>query len=320
MNNIILYDWFAMTCKSDSVDSIIKMLDFKNPDSVKWREDYGHYGYRNRLHFDGMNIYFNHCNSNQDYPMIEFSGQGCRDFETYTTGDWGTLFSCALDTENYNVTRLDVAYDDHSGILDIKKLVRITEQRNYVSRSQKGIITNSFTADTDAYSIMYGVRSSELYIRIYDKAAERGGLAEHWIRCETVFKHERAFNFIKFIMAGQTVGNLYKGVLQNYLRFVVPDQSDSNKNRWKTQPFWIKFLGDVDKISVTSRKDVEYNLHKIERYVFHQSGNSIDTIIKCIGVEEFMENLKRRKSELNIHQRRIIDEYQLAMKKQKEFR
>lgn len=309
-----------MTCKSDSVDSIIKMLDFKNPDSVKWREDYGFYGYRNRIHFDGMNIHFNHCKPDQDYPMIEFSGQGCRDFETYTTGNWENLFSCALDTENYNVTRLDIAYDDHSGLLDIKKILGLTYKRNYVSRSQKFEIIFSGTADQNAFSCMYGVRSSEFYIRIYDKADERGGLDQHWIRCESVLKHDRAYNFIKYIMSGEPVGKTYCSVLNNYLRFVVPMSTDSNKNRWKTQKFWTDFLGDVSKISIATKKDVEYNLHKIARYVFEQSGNSIDTIINCIGVDEFMNNLKHRRSELNIHQQRLIDEYRKSQERFKEFR
>lgn len=326
MENLILYDWFAMTCKSDSVDSILEMLEFKDPESIKWREDYGFYGYRSRLHFDGMSIYFNHCRSEQDYPMIEFSGQGCRDFETYSNCSWERLFACALDTENYNVTRLDVAYDDHTGILDINKILKLTYDGCYVSRSQKGIHTSTFSSDKvsrsvkHAHSIMYGSKSSEFYIRIYDKAAERGGLNEHWIRCESVFKHERAFNFIGFIMSGESVGKTYCSVLNNYLRFVRPDQNDSNKNRWKTQKFWTDFLGEVEKISLTTKKDVEYNLHKIERYVFNQSGNSIETIINCIGVDEFMHNLMRRRSELNVHQRRIIDEYKRAMKEQRDYR
>lgn len=47
--NIILYDWFSMTSKIDSVDSLIASLDFKTP--VKWEESYGFYGYKNRVFF-----------------------------------------------------------------------------------------------------------------------------------------------------------------------------------------------------------------------------------------------------------------------------
>ena len=55
--NIILYDWFSMTSKIDSVDSLIASLDFKTP--VKWEESYGFYGYKNRVFFDGISIHYN---------------------------------------------------------------------------------------------------------------------------------------------------------------------------------------------------------------------------------------------------------------------
>ena len=223
--NIILYDWFAMTSKVDSVESLLNQLGLKT--SLPFKETKGFYGYRSRLKFDGISIYYDYCYKDTDYPLLELTGQGCRDYETYTDGNWGRLFQLALDTDNYHVTRLDVAYDDHEGILDINKIVRKTEKRHFVSRSQVGTITNSFDRDKDAYSVMYGGRSSELYCRIYDKALERGySDGRHWLRCETVFKGDRAYNFIK---NDDPIGAKYCGVLKNYIRFVEPNENDSNK-------------------------------------------------------------------------------------------
>lgn len=211
--NIILYDWFAMTSKVDSVESLLNQLGLKT--SLPFKETKGFYGYRSRLKFDGISIYYDYCYKDTDYPLLELTGQGCRDYETYTDGNWGRLFQLALDTDNYHVTRLDVAYDDHEGILDINKIVRKTEKRHFVSRSQVGTITNSFDRDKDAYSVMYGGRSSELYCRIYDKALERGySDGRHWVRCETVFKGDRAYNFIK---NDDPIGAKYCGVLKNYI-------------------------------------------------------------------------------------------------------
>lgn len=312
--NIILYDWFSMTSKIDSVDSLIASLDFKTP--VKWEESYGFYGYKNRVFFDGISIHYNHCNSESDYPLLEMSGQGCRDFETYTDGNWGRLFRLSLDTENYHVTRLDVAYDDHSGILDMMKLIRKTERRHFVSKAHKGVITNSFSRDIDAYSVMFGVKKSDMYCRIYDKARERGFTdGRHWIRCETVFKDDRAFNFIKNDLS---LGEKYCGVLKNYLRFVEPDSKDTNKRRWNTSKWWDKFLGDCEKISVYTPKTVEYNLSRIGRYVFHQAGNSIDTYIRCVGLTKFLEDLKLRGQVLTVHQKHIINEYRAMIAAQEQ--
>ena len=303
--NIILYDWFAMTSKVDSVESLLNQLGLKT--SLPFKETKGFYGYRSRLKFDGISIYYDYCYKDTDYPLLELTGQGCRDYETYTDGNWGRLFQLALDTDNYHVTRLDVAYDDHEGILDINKIVRKTEKRHFVSRSQVGTITNSFDRDKDAYSVMYGGRSSELYCRIYDKALERGySDGRHWLRCETVFKGDRAYNFIK---NDDPIGAKYCGVLKNYIRFVEPNENDSNKRRWNVSKWWDKFLGDCKRISVCSPKTVDYNLSRVGRYVFHQAGNCVDTYIQCVGIIQFLNELKVRDTVLTPHQKRLIDEY-----------
>ena len=46
---------------------------------------------------------------------------------------------------------------------------------------------------------MFGVKKSDMYCRIYDKARERGFTdGRHWIRCETVFKDDLSVaEFIK---------------------------------------------------------------------------------------------------------------------------
>ena len=303
--NIILYDWFAMTSKIDSVESLIDKIGFTS--DVKFEDTYGFYGYKNRVMFDGMSIHYNHNQKSADYPLIEFTGQGCRDFETYTDGNWWRLFEMALDTENYHVTRLDVAFDDHDGIFDIRNMVMKTLNREYVSKTHKAQIVDSITREVDSWSLQFGVRQSDMYCRVYDKARERGYTdGRHWIRCETVFKDEYALNFIRNKLP---LGEKYCGILKNYLRFVEPNKSDSNKRRWKTSKFWDKFLGNCNKVKLYTPKTVDYNLSRIGRYVFHQAGNSVDTYIKCVGLTQFLEELRLRGQSLNVHQKRIINEY-----------
>ena len=47
-------------------------------------------------------------------------GQGCRDFETFGKGDWW-LFEFIRLTGG-TVTRLDIAYDDFSGVLPLRTI------------------------------------------------------------------------------------------------------------------------------------------------------------------------------------------------------
>ena len=314
MENCILVDWFSMTCRNDTVSSIISKLHLR--EGIEFTESYGFYGYRNRLIFDGISIHYGHKFEDQDFPLLEMSGQGCRDFETYSEVDWNYLFNLALDTENYNVTRLDVAYDDiapegSKGIFDIDQLIKDTQQRNFVAKSRAGTIINSFKGNTDAYSIMFGSRTSDLYIRIYDKARERGFHdGRHWIRLETVFKQDRALAFLSDV---NPLGVKYRGVIHNYLRFITPNKNDENKSRWLTRKYWLRFLDDVDKISIYTKKDVDYNLSRLGHYVFKQAGNSIDTYIKCQGLISFLDNILKRDSRLTPHQKQLISKFRDQM-------
>lgn len=315
MENCILIDWFSITCRNDTVSSIISKLHLR--EGIEFTETYGFYGYRNRLVFDGISIHYGHKFEDQDFPMLEMTGQGCRDFETYSEIDWQYLFEMALDTENYNITRLDVAYDDFAyddscGIFNIKQIIKDTQQRNFIAKSRTGIITNSFKGGSDAYSVMFGSRTSDLYIRIYDKARERGFHdGRHWIRLETVFKQDRALAFLRDV---NPLGIKYRGVVHNYLRFVTPDKSDDNKSRWSTRKYWQRFLDDVDKISIYTKKDVDYNLTRLGHYVFTQAGNSIDTYIRCQGLISFLDKLLKRDSRLTPHQKQLISEFRNQMK------
>lgn len=308
--NIILIDWLSFTCRNMTKFDCLKLLQLDN--DINFELTYGYYGYRDRLYYGGISIYFNHRIVAQDYPMIEFSGQGCRTFETYSAINFDVLLNlCVNVPQSYHITRIDIAYDDHTGILDIYKIKDDCEKRNFVGKLHNGMIVDSFKREVDCWSVMFGSKSSDLYIRIYDKARERKlHDGRHWIRCETVFKQDRAFEFIKNELP---IGEKLRGVLHNYLRFVTPNKNDINKRRWNIRKYWADFLGDVDKISVYTPKDVEYNLSRLSRFVFKQAGNSIHTYIKCQGLSEFITEVLERGTRLTKHQKALINDYAREM-------
>lgn len=308
--NIILIDWLSFTCRNMTKFDCLKLLQLDN--DIHFELLHGFYGYQDRLFFGGISIYFNHRIVAQDYPMIEFSGQGCRTFETYSKINFDVLLNLCINVpQSYHITRIDIAYDDHTGVLDIDKIVHDCLYRNFVGKLHNGMIVDSFKREVDCWSVMFGSKSSDLYIRIYDKARERKiNDGRHWIRCETVFKQDRALEFIK---NSAPIGEKLRGILQNYLRFVVPNEDDTNKRRWNTRKYWSDFLGDVDKISVYTPKDVEYNLTRLGRYVFKQAGNSIETYIKCQGLIAFLDELLKRGTRLTIQQKGLIEQFKQQM-------
>ncbi len=288
--NKIIYDWVTFTTRIHSVDNIIDMLGLG--DVTFMALDRGMNGYPCCIHYGGISICYG---GREDMGICCcMSGQGCRSFETYGNGDYNSLFDTIIDNysedsakRQMNLTRLDIAYDDFNGLLDIDTIAIETLKQNYVSRAEKWSVTNS----SEGCSVGIGSMRSDIYIRIYDKKAERkrDDLA-HWVRCEIQL---RGVNAIGFAKLGGDICKNYFGVLNNYLRFVTPSETDSNKRRWHTAEWWLKFLESYDSVSIFARPGVDYNIMKLDRYVFGQCAGAVKTMIDIIGVNKFFRELRK---------------------------
>lgn len=308
--NCIIIDWFAMSFreKGVTVHDIIDVLGL--PSNFEWRKLPGRYCYRDRLSFDHIHIYYNNVNPDCDFPLLELTGQGCRNFETFSRLGFDHLFELAKDSEKYHMSRLDIAFDEFTGIFDIQKMVGDYFFGNWVSSSFKGRIDIKIEQGKDriihGFSLMTGTKSSDMYMRIYDKANERGFFdGRHWIRCELVLKQDRATTFIK---NPASLGEKYRGVILKYFRFLSPSKTDSNKRRWKMRKYWADFLGAVEPISVFTPKNIEYNLPRLQKYVFGQGGNSIETLLLCSSMYDFFDGLLNRNSRLTPRQNFLIEQ------------
>ena len=309
--NIILVDWFSFTVKEFDLRELIGWLGLSN---IDWIDCKGHYGYSSGKFYGGMWILYD---GRDDMGIcVEFSGQGCRQYETSGNRPLHQLVNDVSNIPSSNITRLDVAFDDidhdGSGLLDVQKIERLARLDRYISKfgSRSGEWSGKHSDGDDknplAYSVYFGSARSDVRFRIYDKSQERGGLDYHWVRYEIQLRRQAAFNFIKL---DGTIGHKFYGVINNYLRFITPNKSDSNRRRWASPEWWTKFLAHTEKISVFTRKDVDYNLSRLERYVMQQAGNSIVTYINCVGWFKFREVLNSREQELNPNQLKLVDEY-----------
>lgn len=298
--DIILYDWLSFTLKVDNPRIITRLLGMEK---VPWQTIKGARGYQERLYFNAISIHFN---GRPDMGIwCEMSGQGCRAFETLSAlpGDkWKSLFA-EITLYHANITRLDVASDDHSGMLDINEIIQDTRRKEYVSKSDYWEIVESSKGQT----LQFGSPQSDVLIRIYDKAAERHcAEGEHWIRCELQLRHERA---VAFTRLGLPIGESYTGVVINYLRFVDPIDSDSNKWRWPIKRYWGEFLCWANAVKIYEAPGLEYNLDRCEKYVIRQAGNAIDAYIKIVGVPGFLEAIEKRPIMRNPKYDRLVEEF-----------
>ena len=297
-NNKIMYDWLTFTTQLHTVEQCIYLLGLQNVEFMNL--NHGMNGYKDAITFEGITIMWN---GKEDMGVcVNMSGQGCRSFETFGTGDFEGLFRFILENHSFkasdrfmNLTRLDVAYDDFDGLLDLDLLISETSKGNYVSRFNDW----EYTVGTKGKSLNFGSMRSDTYFRCYDKKAERKrDDLSHWVRLEMQL---RGVSAIGFIAIDDTVDNKYFAVLNNYLRFVAPNENDSNKRRWKTADYWAKFLEHNETVSIYCKPGTEYNILRLDGYVFRQCAGAVETMIDILGMSAFMlrlreENAQRTKS------------------------
>lgn len=330
--NKILIDWLSLTTTISRASDLIKLLGmehipFENIDGIM-----GYQGFTKRLYFNGINIHYESHKEKVNYVWLEMSGQGCRAFESLSThADYNILFQYVLgnpvvDGNGVRITRLDIAYDDFEGLLDMPAIVQYSlpdiNNRNlhyYISPFRAFDIDLSDRGSC----VTIGSCRSDVLFRIYDKAAERNREDEidHWVRCEIQLRRDRANEFIRLLVCeNEVIDDLYFAVLNHYLRFVEPS-NDSNKSRWATASHWEKFATSrTDRtISLFVKPGLDYNVLKLRHYVVDMAGGACYTYMKMFGVENFFkECVKQHINTLNPKYKRLLGEYDEFIKNQKD--
>ena len=297
--NIVLYDWLSFTSKTHTPEQLIEALGLT---ACPWQETKGAHGYRDRKYFSCISV---HYNGREDMGVwVEMSGQGCRTFESLSTKSWEDVFGW-IAAQQLKITRLDVAFDDHTGVLDIDEIVDDTREQRYVSRSDYWETVLSSKGST----VQIGSPKSKVLVRIYDKAAERHcEPGTHWVRVELQLRDDRALQFTKIPL---TVGEAFSGVLLNYLRYVIPDDTDSNKWRWQMTDYWLDMLEVLTPIRIYTAPGMDYNVDRCREYVVNQAGNAIDTLIKIYGIHDFQHMIATRPTSPNPKYDRLVQQYRM---------
>lgn len=292
--NIVLYDWLSFTSKNHTPEQLIEALGLTH---CPWQETKGAHGYRDRKYFSCISV---HYNGREDMGVwVEMSGQGCRTFESLSAKSWDDLFGW-IAAQQLKITRLDVAFDDHTGILDIDEVVEDTRRKHYVSRSDYWETVLSSKGST----VQIGSPQSKVLVRIYDKAAERHcEPGTHWVRVEMQLRDDRALQFTKIPM---TVGEAFSGVLLNYLRYVIPDDTDTNKWRWQMTDYWLDMLEVLTPIRIYTAPGMDYNIDRCREYVVNQAGNAIDALLQIYGIHEFQRLIRERPTVENPKYTRLV--------------
>lgn len=308
VGNLILVDWCTVSFKNLDPLDVMDLLRI-SPNLFVHVESY-RYGYKYRYELCGVNILWGGQNRG---CCLDISGSGCRYLEESFPDIWYYLFPI-LDLMqaggDCNVTRLDLAFDDHTDLLDIDRIREDTEKHHYTSRSQWWEVIFGSQGTT----LYIGSPQSNFRLRIYDKAAERGYKSDekHWVRVEMVLRDTNAIGAIRKILEDWNVGTVFCGILRNYVVFRDPT-NDSNASRWPIADYWENLLGNVEAISVFTPKGTAYNLFQLQDFVTNKMGSCVRTYADIVGIDQLAFEITGRVYKRNPKQKSLLEAYNVKL-------
>ena len=312
--NRLSIDWFSFSSRIDDFDSICSLIGMTD---CHFEVLPGVNGYRERYYFNGVSIHCGGCKrfsgtaSEQEFSgaWLEMSGVGCRTFETYGHGDWQMLLDyVTFNSDHITVNRVDLAYDDFLGYLDISMIAADTLSRNYVSKFRSAPqVIQSIGENETALTVTHGRMGSDVFIRIYDKRLESNAqdFTDHWVRAEIMLRHDRAAaaidlltdqydyrNGVRYLICPKKeIDEMYFLIFNNYLRYIQPSGTDSNRWRAPLADHWEKFCNSVTKfrISLFTAPGDDYSALKMDNYVENVLSGVIYTYVTIHGVDKMLD-------------------------------
>ena len=245
-NNTITIDYVTFVWDTKTVSEAIHALGLS---ASTWTTKAGHYPYAHIQRAGNISIAYD--NYDERGVFVTLTSQGCREFENNSSIGWTDLFGIIRGGEGH-MTRLDIAFDDRTGLLDMQQMKHDRNAANYRSLLSYTAEHRSHKENIMGMSLYFGAKGSNTNIRIYDKDAEQGGLGTHWIRLELQLRDAYADTVVK---SGLSIPCIFSSVLKKYLVFLQPNPTDSNKCRWPVAPYWNTLLEGAQTLTLSCHKD-----------------------------------------------------------------
>jgi len=272
---IIIVDTLEFAVKDMTVNDLLFFLGIENLPfsySGKFR-----FNYNSSLYSGGIIIGYDNFSS--EYSCyVSMSGKGCRTFESHLGGshvfDW---YNFLLQLYNIDVSfrRIDIACDVYDNSINIKRCLKYYESNKFASKSSR-VVGYCFSQE----EFLVGAPSSNMLVRIYNKALERGysdGLKDGkpWVRCEMQLRDEYASQFVQEYLLSLDIGLVYKLHLSGFMRFLVSANDKRNSQRIPSAPWWDRYIDSLPGVRFASAPGVEYNYKKSYRFVKNQAASSV---------------------------------------------
>ena len=176
----MLFDYVRIRFPTLDIGHIIKDILQLNIQYMI-HEDFGHYSYTEHYYIGDIFVYTSP--DEEKGVLLELKGKGCRQFESYLLAQERSWYDFLMDAlvDGGVMKRLDLAINDHTGMLDIPELTEKCRNEECVSvfRSFKSYASGELVKHEEqdkagmGYTLYIGSLKSEVYFCVYEKSYEQ---------------------------------------------------------------------------------------------------------------------------------------------------
>lgn len=307
----MLFDYVRIRFPTTDVQYVVETI-LKLKLEFMIYEDFGFYSYSE--HYYMGDIFVLVSNEQEKGVLLELKGKGCRQFESYLLAQERSWYDFLMDAlvDGGVMKRLDLAINDHTGMLDIPELTEKCRNEECVSvfRSFKSYASGELVKHEEqdkagmGYTLYIGSLKSEVYFCVYEKSYEQYiklgiPIEEAPIknRFEIRLKNERAYYAVRDLLTYYDAERTAFSIINRYVRFV-DKEADKKRNDWKLSVRWAWFIGENREPLKLTTKPEPYTLDRTLRWIQRQVDPTLkmlETITAKTGIDYLKEIRKSTK-------------------------
>ncbi|KQL56966.1 MULTISPECIES: replication initiation factor domain-containing protein [Bacillaceae] len=311
-----MVDYLRVSFKTHDVNFILEHIVHLKKAYMQEKES-GFYGYIGTYQLDHIKVFYSKEGDNRGV-LVEMSGQGCRQFESFLDARKKTWFDFFKDCINHGgkFSRFDLAIDDQETYFEIPMLLEKVKKGEAISRFRKSDFNGSLDiadGSNGGTTLYFGSKKSEAYLCFYEKNHEQADKYNipledlgDWNRYELRLKNDRAQGAVQSLIQSQDLLDIAMQIINNYIRFVDADE-DASREKWKTSGFWKVFIGDVGKLSLFMQPEDEF-YEKSRRWLQNSCAPTMKMVLEAdqvLGRQDLSDMVVN--AELSDKQEKMLD-------------
>ncbi|EGP5552981.1 MobT family relaxase [Enterococcus faecium] len=321
----LLFDYVRIRFPTTNARKIIQEVLHLNFDYML-HEDYAFYSYQEQYVMGDIVVM---VSQEEDKGiLIEMKGRGCRQFETFLLAQkrsWYDFFETSLKLGGV-MKRLDLAINDHAGLLNIPYLTKKCQNEECISlfrtfkSYRSGELLKADEKDGMGNTLYIGSLKSEVYFCLYEKDYEQYiklGIPLDQIetknRFEIRLKNERAYHAIMDLMKGRSIESTTFSIITRYMRIADKVQGKRRTN-WPLNEKWDRFVGRNRKEIQLTSEPKPYTIERTYNWLGRQVAPTLKMTIELDRIRgtSFISDMVLN-AELSERHKKILEQQSMAI-------